>query len=163
MPASGKSTVGVLIAKALGLDFVDTDLLLQKHKAMLLHEIISREGPEGFLKAEGSLLAALAVEDAVISTGGSAVYHEIGMTNLKQGGRVVWLDVPFEEIVRRLGDIHSRGVVLGPGQGFRNLYEERQPLYEKWSDHRMVVDREDLETTVGRLLALVKPNPESQF
>jgi len=156
MPASGKSTVGVLVAKALGLDFVDTDLLLQKQEGLRLQEILSRDGPEGFLLAEDGLLSALRFTDAVVSTGGSAVYHQRGMRNLKQQGEVIWLDVPFEEIRRRLGDIHSRGVVLAPGQTLRNLYDERRPLYDEWADLRLEVPREDLETTVARLIALVE-------
>jgi shikimate kinase len=155
MPGSGKSTVGVLAAKVLGLDFVDTDLLLQKQERLRLHEILDRDGPAGFLRAEDRLLAGILLESAVVSTGGSAVYHARGMVNLKGRGTVVWIDVPFDEIERRLGDIHSRGVVLAPGQTLKDLYDERWPLYRKWADLKLEVGREDLETTVGRLAELV--------
>jgi len=156
MPASGKSTVGVLAAKALGLDFVDTDLLLQKQEGLRLHEILQRDGASGFLSAENQLLSGLTVGSAVISTGGSAVYHAEGMKNLKAQGAVVWLDVPFAEIERRLSDVTTRGVVLASGQTLRDLYEERHPLYEEWADLKLPVDREDLETTVNRLLLLLR-------
>jgi shikimate kinase len=158
MPASGKSTVGVLAAKALGLDFVDTDLLFQKQEGLKLHEILARDGAPGFLAGEDRLLSRLAVIDTIVSTGGSAVYHEAGMTNLKRLGRVVWLQVPYEEIERRLGDIATRGVVLAPGQTLRNLYDERQALYARWADLRLDGGREDLEVTVGRLVSLAGPN-----
>ena len=157
MPGCGKSTVGVLAAKVLGLDFVDTDLLLQKQQGLRLHEILERDGPSGFLRVEDCLLAGIRLEAAVVSTGGSAVYHQRGMENLKGRGRLVWIDVPFEEIERRLGDIHSRGVVLAPGQTLKDLYDERRPLYQKWADHRLEVAREDLEVTVGRLVGLARP------
>lgn len=157
MPACGKSTVGVLAAKVWGLDFVDTDLLLQKQEGRRLHEILSREGSQGFLAAEDRLLSGLEVDRTVVSTGGSAVYHANGMTNLKALGTVVWIDVPYPEIERRLGDIATRGVVLGPGQSLRDLYDERQALYARWADLRLPVDREDLEATVGRLSRLVRP------
>jgi shikimate kinase len=155
MPASGKSTVGVLAAKVLGLDFVDTDLLLQKQEGMRLHQILASHGSGGFLALEDRLLAGLAMTQTVISTGGSAVYHQSGMENLKRLGPVVWIDVPYAEIERRLGDMATRGVVLAPGQTLRDLYDERRPLYEQWADHRLEAGREDLETTVGNLVRLL--------
>jgi len=157
MPASGKSTVGVLAAKALALDFVDTDLLLQKQEGLKLHEILARAGAAGFLEAENRLLTGLDLRATVISTGGSAVYHRRGMNRLQELGTVVWLDVPFSEIERRLSDIATRGLVLSPGQTLRDLYTERRPLYETQADLRVEVGREDLETTVGRLVSLVRP------
>ena len=156
MPASGKSTVGVLAAKVLGLDFADTDLLLQKQEGRRLHEILSRAGAAGFLDLEDRLLGSLMLTESVVSTGGSAVYHRHGMENLKRLGPVVWIDVSYSEIERRLGDIATRGVVLAPGQTLCDLYNERRPLYEKWADHRLEAGREELETTVGKLVQLVR-------
>lgn len=153
MPASGKSTIGVLAAKALGLDFADTDLLLQRQRGLKLHEILSTDGAKAFLDAEDGLLSGLKLTETIISTGGSAVYHQNGMRNLKSLGPVVWIDVPFEEIERRLVDIATRGVVLARGQSLRDLYDERLPLYTKWADLRIAAGREDLEVTVGKLVA----------
>lgn len=157
MPGSGKSAVGVLAAKRLGLDFVDTDLLLQRREGLRLHEILALRGSEGFMVAENALLASLEAAETLIATGGSAVYHPEGMARLKTLGPVVWIDVPFEEIERRLGDFATRGIVLAPGQSLRDLYEERQPLYARWADHRLVVGREELEVTVNRLGELARP------
>lgn len=157
MPASGKSTVGVLAAKILGLDFSDTDLLLQRQEGKRLHAILQTMGPEGFLAAENRLLAGLQASRTLISTGGSAIYHPQGMTNLKSLGSVVWLDVPFAELERRLGDMATRGVVLAQGQSLRDLYDERLSLYAGWADWRLKVGREDLEVTVGNLVSLVRP------
>jgi shikimate kinase len=156
MPGSGKSTLGVLAAKQLGFDFVDTDLLYQTREGLKLHEILARDGAAGFLTGEDRLLAGLAVAKTMVSTGGSAVYHDAGMANLRRQGTVVWIDVPYPEIERRLGDLSTRGVVLGPGQTLKDLYDQRQPLYKKWADLRLEVGREDLETTVGRLVALFR-------
>lgn len=155
MPASGKSTAGVLVAKALGLDFIDTDLLLQKHKGLKLHEILSQLGAAEFLETEDSLLSGLDLRSTVISTGGSAVYHDRGMNHLKQRGTVVWIDVPFGEIERRISDIATRGVVLAPGQTMRDLFDERRPLYEKWADARLEVGQEPLAVTAARLIQLI--------
>jgi shikimate kinase len=154
MPGCGKSTAGVLLAKVLGLDFVDTDLLLQKQEGALLHQILAR-GAGAFLEAEDRLLSRFEGEGCVVSTGGSAVYHQRGMTNLKRRGTVLWLDVPLDELSRRLGDMEARGVVLAPGQTLAQLYDQRRPLYAKWADHRLEAGQESLETTVARAKALV--------
>lgn len=158
MPACGKSTIGVLAAKVLGLDFVDTDLLLQRQTGLRLHELLAR-GVTAFLEAENRLLASLDPTSSLVSTGGSAVYHEDGMANLKSRGRVVWIDVPYAELERRLGDMTTRGVVLAPGQTLRQLYDERLPLYRRWADDRLEVGREDLEASVSRLVAWTKSAP----
>lgn len=162
MPASGKSTVGVLAAKALGLGFVDTDLLLQRHVRRTLQEFLERDGSAAFLATENRLLTELEAQQTVVSTGGSAVYHAEGMERLKANGFVVWLDVGFSELERRLGDISTRGVVLAPGQSLRDLYHERQPLYQRWADARLVVEREALEATVTRLVACLPPSLTSR-
>ena len=134
MPASGKSTIGVILSKVIGFDFVDTDLLIQKEQGRLLSEIIDQDGIEAFLSIEGDVCAGLEAHRSVIATGGSVIYRENGMKRLKEIGRIVYLQTEYEELCRRLGDIHDRGVVLKPGQTFRDLYEERVPLYEKWAD-----------------------------
>ena len=157
MPGSGKSTVGVLAAKALGLDFADTDLLLQKREGLRLADILERDGPDGFLDAEGRLLAELDAHGAVVATGGSAVYHDAGMERLKTAALVVWLDVPFAELRSRLGDLKERGVVLAPGQSLLELHVERKALYEHWADERLEVDEgELLASTAARLVELVR-------
>ena len=153
MPGSGKSTLGVLVAKALGLDFVDTDLMLQRQQGMRLAEILARHGAQGFLTLEDRLLATLRLEKTVVATGGSAIYHETGMANLQAQGTVVWIDVPFPELRRRLGDLAARGVVLAPGQTLKGLFEERRPRYARWAHVRLPSGREHHEATVGRLVA----------
>lgn len=155
MPGSGKSTIGVLAAKTLGLDFVDTDVLLQKQEGLRLADILERDGPDGFLDAEGRMLAGLDAAGTVVATGGSAVYHDPGMERLKTDAVVVWLDVTFAELRRRLGDLRARGVVLAPGQTLLELHIERKDLYDRWADERLEVETgEDLDTTASRLVAL---------
>jgi len=156
MPGSGKSTIGVLAAKALGLDFVDTDVLLQKREGLRLADILERDGPDGFLDAEDRMLTELDAAGTVVATGGSAVYSERGMERLKSAGLVVWLDVDFAELSRRLGDLRVRGVVLAPGQSLLELFVERKALYEQWADERLEVEDESLDTTAGRLVELVR-------
>jgi shikimate kinase len=134
MPGCGKSTVGVLLAKRLGLDFVDTDLLIQTDKGMSLPRLIETYGMDAFCEMECEQAQRLDLSDAVIATGGSAVYYECAMRHLQADGVVVYLYLPEPELHRRLGDLIKRGVVLEPGQTLTALYKKRTPLYEQWAD-----------------------------
>lgn len=133
MPAAGKSVIGVLLAKQLGYDFVDSDLLIQKQEGRLLWEIIRDEGPERFKEIEEQVNASLAVENSVIAPGGSVIYGAQAMEHLAEISTVVYLKVPYEELENRLGDLQARGVVLDGGMTLRDLFEERTPYYEKYS------------------------------
>lgn len=133
MPASGKSTVGVILAKVLGYDFIDTDLLIQRREGCRLSESIARGGIERFLAVENDVCAGLDVRRSVIATGGSAVYGEEGMRHLSDIGRIVYLEVGFEALRARLSDLRGRGVVLREGQTFEALYRERTALYRRYA------------------------------
>lgn len=134
MPGSGKSTNGVVLAKALGFDFVDSDILIQHEKGMRLDELLEIHGTEGFNLIEEEVNAAIDVENTVIATGGSVVYGEKAMENLKKIGTVVFLNLGCEELSMRLGDLKERGVSIKEGQTLKDLYDERRPLYEKYAD-----------------------------
>ena len=138
MPGSGKSTVGVVLAKRLGRRFVDSDLVIQDRHGKLLHELITEYGVEGFWKIESDVNASLNLENSIIATGGSACYEPEGMQHLREISTVVYLKLPYEEVEKRLGDLSARGVTLQPGQTLRDLYDERTPLYEKYAD--LIID-----------------------
>lgn len=146
MPGAGKSTVGVVLAKRLGYRFIDSDLVIQEKKGMLLHQIIEEKGIDGFLKVENDINASIRVEHSVIATGGSVIYGAEAMRHLKSIGKVVYLKLSYEEIGSRLGDLNERGVVLKEGQTLLDLYKERTPYYEKYADitieceHKMIKD-----------------------
>lgn len=140
MPGAGKSTVGVVLAKRLGYRFVDSDLVIQERKGMLLHQIIDEKGMEGFIKIENDINASLRMEQSVIATGGSAIYGNEAMKHLKGIGTVVYLKLSCAEIEKRLGDLNERGVVLHKGQTLEELYLERVPYYERYAD--IVIDCE---------------------
>ena len=133
MPGSGKSTVGVVLAKIKGYGFIDSDLVIQEEENSLLPDIIAKEGVEGFIGIENRVNQSLNVTDKVIATGGSAVYGKEAMEHFREIGTVVYLKWSLEEIDSRLGDLEERGVVLKPGQGLPQLYEERIPLYEQYA------------------------------
>lgn len=158
MPGVGKSTAGVVLAKLLGYEFVDADLLIQQQEGRLLHEIIAQEGTEGFLAIENQVNAGIEKERAIIATGGSVVYGAQAMEHLKAIGTVVYLKISYETLEQRLHNIRGRGVVLKTGQTLRDLYEERTPLYEKYAD--LVIDQEqrDVEETITQIAAALEQN-----
>ena len=152
MPGVGKSTLGVVLAKELGYEFVDADLLIQKREKRLLKEIIADEGVDGFLKIENDVNAEIQADKTVIATGGSVIYGAEAMEHLKEIGTVVYLKLDYETLDSRLGSLKGRGVVLKDGQNLKSLYDERIPLYEKYAD--IVVDEQglDLEETLDSIL-----------
>ena len=154
MPGVGKSTIGVILAKVLGYQFVDADLVIQKEEGKLLREIIAEVGTDGFIEVENRVNAGLMVEHSIIATGGSVVYGVEAMEHLKKIGTVIYLKLPYEELRVRLHDIKGRGVVLREGQTFLDLYKERVPLYEKYAD--LTVDESgcSVEQTVEKILGL---------
>lgn len=135
MPGAGKSTVGVVLAKKLGYAFLDSDLVIQSREGMLLHEIISERGVQGFWAVEEAANASINTDRTVIATGGSVIYGSRAMEHLKQIGTVVYLQLSCDAIADRLGDLNERGVTLQEGQDLPELYAERVPLYEKYADY----------------------------
>lgn len=152
MPGVGKSTVGVILAKMIGYQFTDADLLIQKQEGKLLHEIIAEKGTDGFIEIEERVNASIEASHTIIATGGSVVYGKKAMEHLSCIGTVVYLKVPYDTLEKRLEDIKGRGVVLKQGQTLRTLYDERTPLYEKYADIEISEDGLNVEQTVEKLL-----------
>ena len=149
MPTSGKSTVGVILAKILGMKFLDTDLLIQSRTGKKLSEIIESEGSDGFLRIEEEVCSSVDAENTVIATGGSVVYGQDAMRHLKENGKTVYLQISLEELKQRLRDAKARGVVLREGVSLDGLYAERTELYARYAD--LIVSEEGLtlEETVS--------------
>lgn len=141
MPGVGKSTVGVILAKELGYQFIDADLLIQERERRLLKEIIAQEGVDGFIQIENQVNASIEAERTVIATGGSVVYGKEAMEHLKEIATVVYLRLSYEALRKRLGNLKNRGVVLRDGQTLKDLYEERVVLYERYAD--IIIDEEN--------------------
>lgn len=148
MPSAGKSTVGVIIAKNLGMNFIDTDVLLQTRQGKLLQEILDAEGTEAFLEIEEEAILSIDCGNTVIATGGSAVYSEKAMEYLKRNGLVIYLHVAMEMVNIRLRNLKTRGVVLSKGQTLEDIYRERVPLYEKYADIRLDCSNNSIEDTL---------------
>ena len=155
MPGSGKSTVGVLAAKLLGLDFIDCDLLIQKREGKRLHEIIEQKGIEYFEKVEEEVLSELKTQNTLIATGGSAVYSQRGMENLKNQGRVVYLNVDIKELKNRITNFSTRGIIMHSGTTLEDLCKERLPLYEKYADITVNCSRKRLEDNAQAIIDAV--------
>ena len=158
MPGSGKSTVGVLLAKALGYGFMDVDLVIQHREGELLQDIIDTKGVDYFLEREEEAVCSVNCERYVLAPGGSAVLREKGAEHLKSLGPVVYLNVPVEELERRIRNMGSRGIAMKPGQTLADVMAYRAPFYEKCAD--LVIDCDPgqlLDETVNLVLARVRP------
>lgn len=155
MPGSGKSTVGVLLAKRKRKKFVDTDLFIQEQEERLLSEIIEEEGLERFVQIENEVNASLLTENSVIAPGGSAVYGKEAMEHLREMAQVVYLKLSYESVAKRLGDLKARGVVFRPGQDLKSLYEERCPLYEKYADYVVECDGLEIGETLEKVMKVL--------
>lgn len=152
MSGAGKSTLGVLLAKALGKHFTDTDIVIQQHTGKLLQEIIDTEGVDRFMEIEEEVVASLDLHNSVIATGGSVVYSEKAMQALKKHGIVVYLAVDYEELVGRLSNITTRGIVFKTKNDLHAVYEERLPLYESYADIRVDCTSRDIESSVNEII-----------
>lgn len=138
MPGSGKSTVGVVLAKLRGMDFVDADLVIQRREKMRLQQILDSRGLDAFLDAEQAAICSITQDHTVIAPGGSVIARQASMEHLRKQGPVVYLRLPLEELEMRLGDIATRGIALEAGQTLENLYTVRTPIYEAYAD--LIVD-----------------------
>ncbi len=161
MPGSGKSTAGVLLAKALGYGFLDTDLTIQHREGKKLQTLVDSLGVEGFLAVETAAVQSVQCHHHVISPGGSVVCSQAAMTHLKGLGPVIYLRVPLEELKRRIRNLSTRGIAMEPGQSLAELMDHRAPLYEQFAD--FIVDSQpgqSLEDTVSQILALLNQADE---
>ena len=152
MPGCGKSTLGVLLAKTLLKSFVDTDLLIQEREGKELYKIIAERGKDAFAAIENDVVSKIDYNNCVIATGGSVVFGEDAMENLKSLGTVVYLRLPLQEIERRVKNIKTRGIVMAPGQTLAGVYAQRVPLYEKYADVTVNCSRAPLERTVEKII-----------
>ena len=152
MPGAGKSTSGVILAKTLRMNFIDTDLVVQERAGRRLQEIIDAEGTAGFLAAEEEAVLSLRCSNTVLATGGSVVLSGRAMEHLKEDGMVVYLEISFAEMERRLRNITARGIVLPEGRGLRDMYDQRVPLYGKYADITVRSTRWDFEAVVETIV-----------
>jgi shikimate kinase len=155
MPGAGKSTIGVLLAKTMGMAFVDTDLMIQERAGRLLQEIINQDGVAEFLKLEEKVICGLQVTKSIIATGGSVIYSEKAVKHLKKNGLIVYLKLRYDEIEQRIQNMSSRGIAIEKGRTLADLYNERIVLYEKYAD--LIVDCSDLamENTISKIITLL--------
>ncbi len=167
MPGAGKSTVGVILAKTLGMQFIDTDILIQQRTGRMLQEILDEDGPDAFRRIEEEAILSLtgqapqtnqssqnAPVPAVIATGGSVVWSRAAMEHLKSLGLVVYLEISFSEIERRIRNITTRGIVLMPNQTLRGMYDSRVPLYKQYADYTILCSGEDPESVVRSIITI---------
>ncbi len=154
MPGAGKSTIGVILAKTLGMDFLDSDLAICKETGKTLQEILDAEGQQTFLEIEKQVILSLSPTKTVVATGGSVPLKKEAMEHLKKTGTVIYLKVPLQELEQRLSNIKTRGIAFGPGENLETLYNYRIPIYESWADLTIEMDpnRNDIENMVDQIV-----------
>ena len=153
MPGAGKSTVGVVLAKAMHMRFLDTDLSVQERMGEGLQDTINREGKEGFLKIENEVLSTIHVENTVIATGGSVVYGKEAMAAMEDGGVLVYLAYTYPTIESPLTNLDIRGVAMGPGETLRQVYDDRIPRYEAAADVTIPCEGKEVDDIVAEIMA----------
>lgn len=155
MPGAGKSTNGLLLAKALGKNFVDTDVLIQVREGKTLQQILDNSDYLKLRQIEESALIQIDLNNTVIATGGSAVYSTTGMATLKQNGIIVYLDTPLKTLKQRINDYETRGIAKHPRQSFDDLFSERCKLYNQYADLTVHCDQQSPEDIVKCILKLL--------
>lgn len=158
MPGVGKSSIGVVLAKVMGMSFIDSDILIQQETGKTLRQLISELGAEGFLRLEDRVNTGINTENAVIATGGSAVFGENAMASFRKTGVIVYLAADYESLVGRFSDLDDRGVVHSEGQTLKDVFRERSLLYEKYADITVRQDTADfrMEEIINKVIEGVK-------
>ncbi|MEK6743579.1 MAG: shikimate kinase [Nitrospirota bacterium] len=156
MPGAGKSTVGVMLAKLTCRSFVDTDVLIQSSQGRPLQDIVDREGHLALRAIEEQVILQFDCRNCVIATGGSAVYSPAAMAHLKRHGIVVFLDAELPVLEARVRDLDTRGLAKRPDQSFRQLFEERVPLYAKYADVTIACGRLTHDEVCARIIGELK-------
>lgn len=158
MPGAGKSTIGVILAKTLAMDFVDSDLVICRETGRTLQDILDKEGQDAFLKLENQIVSRLNPTRTVVATGGSVPMEPEAMAHLKELGTVIYLKVELEELRKRLSNIKTRGIAFGPGENLDTLYAYRTPIYESWAELTIEADpnRNDIENMVDQIVERLK-------
>ena len=160
MPGAGKSTLGVILAKTLLMDFIDTDIIIQNKTGRSLCEIINTEGRERFIKLENEIISHIKFENTVIATGGSAVYGKEAMEKLKSDSVIIYLKLPLDELQRRIKNIKTRGIVMQAGQTLQDVYALRAPLYEVYADIIIDCSAKSIEENVQQVINEIQAREE---
>ena len=155
MPGVGKSSAGVILAKRLNMNFIDTDIYIQQQTGQSLHNLIASSGLKAFCDLEADLITKLNVNNHVIATGGSVVYGNNAMQHLKKNGMVLWLDLPYSQLAERLDDLDARGVVMEPRQSLEQLYNCRRPFYEKYAALRIDTNALNVDKVVTLITKII--------
>ena len=156
MPGAGKSTIGVILAKTLGVDFIDTDIVIQNRTGELLHKTLARVGVKGLLDEEEKAITELDLSKrCVVATGGSAVLRERSMNHLRENGVCVYLSLPYSVISRRVNNRDTRGIAAENHETLKDIYNFRAPYYEKYADFTVDCRGRSAEKNVAEILRVL--------
>ncbi len=155
MPGSGKSTLGVLLAKSIGYSFIDSDLVIQKREGRKLFEIINDIGLDGFIGCEEQAVCSIDTDETVIATGGSVVLSKAAMEHLHKSGSIIYLKVLPSDLEKRIKNIKTRGIVMSKNETIYDVYNTRAPLYEKYADVTVELDNSHIEDSCEKIMNLL--------
>ncbi len=158
MPGAGKSTVGVLLAKRLGLGFVDTDLEIQVREGCTLQEFVDARGYRALRRVEEEILLDVALQSRVVATGGSVVYSAAVMARLAGAGPVVYLRAELPILESRVAAAPLRGIASDPDQSYAEVYAERTPLYERYADLAIATGGMKPEQVAEEIARVLRPD-----
>ena len=162
MPGSGKSTIGIILAKNLCLGFIDTDVLIQINQQRPLQEILDESGYLGLRAIEEAEILKINIDHHVIATGGSAVYSETAMAHLSTMSTVIFLDANFDVIQKRIRNFGTRGIAKAADQSFKALFEERQALYQRYGQIRIDCNTLDQDQLADKIAQAVQGDSHYQ-
>mgnify|MGYP001969776099 FL=1 len=139
MMGVGKSTIGKILAKKLNYNFVDVDKLIESKENLSINLIFKHKGESYFRKIEYKvILSELKNNNSVISLGGGAFLNNAIRKNAKKLSTSFWLDVPVEELIKRLKKNKKRPLLLNKNlsETVKKIYFDRKKIYNE-ADYRI--------------------------
>ncbi len=155
MAGAGKSTIGKQLAKLLDFKFIDGDLIIERRINQSIQNFLDQHGGKEFTKIEEEVLLTINFNKMILATGGSAVLSDTAMKFIRKESEVIFLDVTYENISKRILNLSERGLVREPNQSLQETYDERLSLYRKYADH-VVANDGDVDSCLKQLVTLTK-------
>lgn len=153
MPGAGKSTVGPILAGKLGFSFIDTDVIIKEEDGRELRNIVAEDGFEAFLEIQREIILRRSFHRNVIATGGSVVTDGELMRFFKENGHIVYLEQDIGTLERRVAP--DRRLARKSGQSFRQMFEQRRPLYIKYAESTVLCRGKNPEEIAAEICALL--------
>ena len=154
MAGAGKSSIGKKLANYLKFELIDSDQLIETNQNKSLQEILVEKGIQEFKKIEEAAILSVEFNQTVLATGGSAIFSKKAMNFIKSNSSVIYLEVPFENIIDRVSDFSDRGFIKSADQTVKQAFNERESMYREFADY-IVLNNESLESCLNKILKVI--------